>query len=171
MEQHFCRQQLYDLVWSEPLTLLAPRFGMSDVALAKICKRHSMLLGSVIVQHQGQLLLRDHPMLGQWSRLLRKAMAVMDHFQALKARRVEAGLFDVEDLQWFSEWKSERTPSRRNDTREARQSQDWGPEAQLTFLTDAYNRVRDLFALERSTEAEVTRILQQFDPERFRERV
>lgn len=44
MEQHFRRQQLYDLVWSEPLTLLAPRFGMSDVALAKICKRHDIPL-------------------------------------------------------------------------------------------------------------------------------
>lgn len=127
-----------------------------------------MLHGSVIAAHQGQLLLRDHPMLGQWSQLLRKAMAVMDRFQAQKTRRVEAGLFGVKDLQWFSEWQSDRTPSRRNDTREVRQSQDWSPEAQLTFLTDAYNRVKDLFALERSTEAEVTRILQQFDPERFR---
>lgn len=108
-------------------------------------------------------------MLGQWSRLLRKAMAVMDHFQAQKTRRVEAGLFGVKDLQWFSEWQSDRTSSRRNDTREIRQSQDWSPEAQLTFLTDAYNRVRDLFALERNTEAEVTQILQQCDRERFRE--
>jgi hypothetical protein len=42
MEQHFRRQQLYDLVWSEPLTQLAPQFGMSDVALAKICKRNGI---------------------------------------------------------------------------------------------------------------------------------
>lgn len=126
-----------------------------------------MVHGSVIAQHQGQLLLRDHLMLGQWSRLLRKAMAVMDRFQAQKIRRVEAGLFGVKDLQWFSEWQGDRTPSRRNDTREARQSADWSPEAQLMFLTNAYNRVRNLFALERNTEAEVTRILQQFDSERF----
>ncbi|MES5322796.1 hypothetical protein [Alcaligenes phenolicus] len=130
-----------------------------------------MLHGSVIAPHQGQLLLRDHPMLGQWSQLLRKAMAVMDRFQAQKTRRVEAGLFGVKDLQWFSEWQGDRTPSRRNDAHEARQNVDWSPEAQLTFLTDAYNRVRNLFALERSTEAEVTRILQQFDSERFREKV
>ena len=126
-----------------------------------------MLHGSVIAQHQGQLLLRDHPMLGQWSRLLRETMAVLDRFQARKVRRVEAGLFGVEDLQWFSEWQGDRTPSRRNDTRENRQSIDWSSEAQLKFLTDAYNRVRNLFALERSTEAEVTRILQQLDPGRF----
>ncbi|MGV0821043.1 hypothetical protein [Martelella sp. AMO21009] len=126
-----------------------------------------MLHGSVITQHQGQLLLRDHPMLGQWSRLLRQTMAVLDRFQARKVRRVEAGLFGVKDLKWFSEWQGDRTPSRRNDTREDRQNADWSSEAQLKFLTDAYNRVRNLFALQRSTEAEVTRILQQFDPERF----
>jgi hypothetical protein len=127
-----------------------------------------MLHGSVIVRHQGQLLLSEVRMLGQWSRMLRKAMAVMDRFQAQKIRRVEAGLVGVKDLQWPSEWQGDRTPSRRNDTLEARQNANWSPEAQLTFLTNAYNRVSNLFALERSSEAEVTRILQQFDPERFR---
>lgn len=42
MEQCFRRQAFYDLVWSEPLSILAPRFGISDVALAKICRRHSI---------------------------------------------------------------------------------------------------------------------------------
>lgn len=42
MEQRFRRQELHDLVWSEPLANLAPRFGMSDVALTKICKRHGI---------------------------------------------------------------------------------------------------------------------------------
>ena len=34
------RQELYDLVWSTPLTKLANDFGLSDVGLAKICERH-----------------------------------------------------------------------------------------------------------------------------------
>lgn len=33
------RQELYDLVWSEPMTKLAKRYGLSDVGLAKICRR------------------------------------------------------------------------------------------------------------------------------------
>jgi len=33
------RQQLYDAVWSEPVTTVASRYGLSDVGLAKICKR------------------------------------------------------------------------------------------------------------------------------------
>lgn len=34
----FTREDLYQLVWSEPLRTLAKRFGISDVALAKRCR-------------------------------------------------------------------------------------------------------------------------------------
>lgn len=127
-----------------------------------------MLHGTVIATRENRLLLRDQPMLGHWSFTLRRAMAVMDKLGANKIRRVDAGLFDVKDLQWYSEWPGDRTPSRRNETRESRQSADWSLEAQVAFLTNTYNRVRNLFALERSTEAEVSEFLRQFDPERFR---
>lgn len=33
------RKELYELVWSEPLTKLAKRFGISDVGFAKACRR------------------------------------------------------------------------------------------------------------------------------------
>ena len=33
------REELYDLVWSEPTRAIGARFGVSDVALAKTCKR------------------------------------------------------------------------------------------------------------------------------------
>jgi len=33
------REELYRLVWSEPIKQLAPKFGISDVALAKTCHR------------------------------------------------------------------------------------------------------------------------------------
>jgi hypothetical protein len=33
------RQALYDQVWSQPMTTLAKEYGISDVALAKICKK------------------------------------------------------------------------------------------------------------------------------------
>jgi hypothetical protein len=36
------RKQLYDLVWSEPMRRLATRFGISDVGLAKICRKHDI---------------------------------------------------------------------------------------------------------------------------------
>lgn len=36
------RQQLYDEVWSEPMTRLSKKYGLSDVGLAKVCKRHNI---------------------------------------------------------------------------------------------------------------------------------
>lgn len=36
------RTELYRLVWSEPRRLLAPKYGVSDVGLAKTCRRHDI---------------------------------------------------------------------------------------------------------------------------------
>ena len=40
MSHSFTRAELYELVWSEPVRTLAARFGVSDVALSKTCRRH-----------------------------------------------------------------------------------------------------------------------------------
>jgi hypothetical protein len=39
MAKRLSRKELYELVWSEPLKILAPRFSISDVALKKACAR------------------------------------------------------------------------------------------------------------------------------------
>jgi hypothetical protein len=36
------RSQLYTLVWSYPITILAGEWGISDVGLAKVCKRNNV---------------------------------------------------------------------------------------------------------------------------------
>ena len=33
------RKELYDLVWSQPVTKVAKQFGVSDVAIAKACRK------------------------------------------------------------------------------------------------------------------------------------
>lgn len=38
-ETRLSREQLYELVWSEPMQALGPRFGLSDVGLKKTCKK------------------------------------------------------------------------------------------------------------------------------------
>jgi len=38
----FMREQLYKKVWSRPISSLAKEWGISDVGLAKICKRHNI---------------------------------------------------------------------------------------------------------------------------------
>ncbi|MBB5374499.1 RWP-RK domain-containing protein [Acidocella aromatica] len=47
------RDELYDLVWSRPVTHVAKDFGVSDVAIRKICKKHGIPL----------------PPLGYWAKL------------------------------------------------------------------------------------------------------
>jgi len=41
-EELLSRQQLFELVWSVPMSRLAPRYGMSDVGLKKLCGRHGI---------------------------------------------------------------------------------------------------------------------------------
>lgn len=36
------RQALYERVWTTPITALAKAYGISDVGLAKTCKRHNI---------------------------------------------------------------------------------------------------------------------------------
>jgi hypothetical protein len=40
------RQSLYEAVWADPVTIVADRYGLSDVGLAKICRRLSIPLPS-----------------------------------------------------------------------------------------------------------------------------
>lgn len=43
-EIEFTRTELYDLVWSEPLSRLARKYNISDNGLRKICKKHHIPL-------------------------------------------------------------------------------------------------------------------------------
>lgn len=42
--QHFelTREELYEQVWSRPVIHLAKEYGLSDVGLKKICKKHNI---------------------------------------------------------------------------------------------------------------------------------
>ncbi|TCS35641.1 hypothetical protein EDC30_110110 [Paucimonas lemoignei] len=42
----FDRQKLYEEIWAEPVVIVARRYGLSDVGLAKICKKLSIPLPS-----------------------------------------------------------------------------------------------------------------------------
>jgi hypothetical protein len=44
MSQTFTRQELFDLVWSAPTRTVAKNLGISDVGLAKACRRADLLL-------------------------------------------------------------------------------------------------------------------------------
>jgi hypothetical protein len=39
LASRYNRDQLYEEVWSEPVMAVAKKYGLSDVGLAKICKK------------------------------------------------------------------------------------------------------------------------------------
>ena len=53
-KQEFSRKELYELVWSKPLSTLAKEFLISDNGLRKICKKHNIPL----------------PKIGHWQKVL-----------------------------------------------------------------------------------------------------
>ncbi len=52
MNAEFTRKQLYDLVWSQPMTTVAASVGISDVALAKHCKKANIPVPSRVLGAQ-----------------------------------------------------------------------------------------------------------------------
>src|SRR5687768_9348538 len=44
MAHTFSRQELFDLVWSEPTRTVAKRLGISDVGLAKACRKADLVM-------------------------------------------------------------------------------------------------------------------------------
>ncbi|WP_449465655.1 hypothetical protein [Stenotrophomonas humi] len=44
MEHQFSRKAFFDLMWSKPIKDIAPDFGISDVALAKFCRKNEIPL-------------------------------------------------------------------------------------------------------------------------------
>jgi hypothetical protein len=46
------RSELYEKVWATPMTQLAAEFGISDVGLAKACRRHAIPAPPRVVREQ-----------------------------------------------------------------------------------------------------------------------
>ena len=86
-------------------------------------------------------------------------MKVLDEYGALAARRVEAGVVDIKGTMWPAQMLSYSTPARKPKTIMQRQQRDWSEEAQLQFLTDAYNKIRDNFALPHEDQAAMKKII------------
>jgi hypothetical protein len=124
-----------------------------------------MIHGTIVGQFEGTRMLRDRALLGYWSKFIRKGLAVFNRFGALEARKVEAGLFGMQGVHWFAQWVSERVPARRNSVVHVHQSRDWSRDAQLVFMTTAYNEVLNLFGLPRLEQKSVQEILRQYDEE------
>jgi hypothetical protein len=96
---------------------------------------------------QGRHALRAEALIRGWHHGLRQAMAIYNRLGADHARKVEAGLVGVRGVLWPSRFRSDSIPARKGQCALTRQLHNWNEDAQRQFLTDAYNKVRDLFGL------------------------
>jgi hypothetical protein len=96
-----------------------------------------------------------------WHDSLRRAMAIYDRLGACPLRKVEAGLVGVRGARWPGQFSFESIQARKRRCSLKREQDDWNQVAQLQFLTDAYNKVKDLFGLPPVDQEGVRRLLQQ----------
>jgi hypothetical protein len=53
MTHTFTREELYTLVWSEPIQKIAPRYGLSDRGFGKLCARYDPSSAARLVGQEG----------------------------------------------------------------------------------------------------------------------
>lgn len=94
-----------------------------------------------------------------WRQNLRSAMKVLDRFGAFPARKIEAGLVGIKGTMWPPDMLSFSAPARKDRTIIASQQTDWSDQAQLIFLTDAYNKIRDNFSFPRAEQSDLKNIV------------
>lgn len=94
-----------------------------------------------------------------WKRAMNKSFALLNRYGASPVRKVEVGLVGVQGVRWPGQWQSESPPARKDRCVTVRQQRDWGEEARLVFLTDAYNHVRDLFGYPRAALEDTRKLL------------
>jgi hypothetical protein len=80
----FTRNELYEKIWNTPTTKLAKDFGLSDVALGKICKKHSI----------------PKPPLGYWARLAHGKTVARPPLPSIGDQRLE--IIEIRKRPFFS---------------------------------------------------------------------
>lgn len=108
---------------------------------------------------RGNAVLAVQPLVDGWARSINKAFVLFDRFGATPVRKVEAGLIGVRDVRWPGQWESESPPARKDRSVLVRQNRNWSEEARLGFLTDAYNKVRDLYGFPHASPEDTKKLL------------
>ena len=106
-------------------------------------------------------MLRIPSLLQGWRNNLRSGMEILHLFGASRAIKVEAGLVGIKGVMWPADMLSLYTSARKDQTIIDCQQQDWTDEAQLTFLSNAYNEIRDNFLFPHATPSDLKMILQE----------
>jgi hypothetical protein len=114
--------------------------------------------GTAISEFRGGVVLRNESLLRCWYTFLKSANATLDHLGADKIRRVELGLVQMGQVQWYSDW-ADGPFARKPSFSVSFQERDWSEEFIRHRLVEAYTGVKNLFALPKATLVEVSNII------------
>jgi hypothetical protein len=120
--------------------------------------------GDLFAEAQHGLTLRNQALVRGWVKSLAAAIGLFERFGARRPWKVEAGLFGVLDVRWHAAWASDARPASKNACVLERQHRDWNEDAQIGFVTKAYNKVRDIFGFGPITTAELRQLLVTYNP-------
>jgi len=118
-----------------------------------------ILHGTAIGEYNGDLTLGFKALVKGWAGALTQTFAAFERFSGSPVRKVEAGLVGMSSVRWPGDFAFDSPLARKDQCVMHRQHRDWSEEARLGFLTDAYNKVRDLYGLPLASKADTSRII------------
>jgi hypothetical protein len=130
-----------------------------------------MITGSPIVTYSGttKRAVDLAAMFQGWASAIRRIHWILDHFGALRARRVEVGFTGFDDVRFPGGWyEASLPPARRPELRFDRTLRDWSPEDQEAFLIEALGKVFRLFGISPRPRADAAAFVANNDHERGR---
>lgn len=116
---------------------------------------------AISVWKNGKSMLVIGNLLLRWRENLHSAMKVLNRFEAYRTIKVEAGLVGIRNVMWPADMTSGSNPARKDQTIIRQQQKDWSDEAQIAFLSDVYNEIRDNFSLSPTAPSDLKMILQE----------
>jgi len=104
-----------------------------------------LLDGTSIVEKEEVAYLDAQTLLKGWFHGMRSAFQLFDQFKAHQLRKVEIGLFGMEQVRLPNGSFDGSPPARKNHIRLDRRHRDWSYQERLQFLAEAYVEVLDMF--------------------------
>ncbi len=116
--------------------------------------------GTCIDAWRNHQAIRYESLMRGWQRALKSAMLSFDRLGASPVRKVEVGLVGIRGILWPEDnFAVLSSPARKDRMSFEIQGRSWSVDNQLQFLTDAFNKMRDAFALPHVEKSDLERFL------------
>ena len=113
---------------------------------------------SDIYEHKDRLILGIRGIIQAWARALKTANDTFDRLGANYVRKIEFGIVGLDNVHWPERIASQSPPARKSTFLYEYIGRDWDIETQHVILTDAIDRLRDIFGLPKAPDGQTVSI-------------